>query len=121
MLTPEMRELVLNAEQSALVFGRPDTDEKPLLVIFDELTDAQYASAAMQAVTSRKLTFAGILAIMPDGKPLAKCSASVESIAIMIGAVSLFARNAVEQIKAQQSDAVEWLEKLFALPDERTS
>ena len=122
MMTPEMKQLILECSDCCLVFGRPESEETPLLVFILEQTDEQMDAVA-EIIKHERLHFAGVLAYA-DGKPVCKCT-SAESLPTMFLAGAAFARRVAEGIKAAQSpraDSTEWLkfmEKLVSLEDSR--
>lgn len=112
-MTPEMRLLILNADNPAQVFWRGDEIE--LYFVLDMTPEAH--AAAIAKVTAHKLTFAGVIARVA-GTPVCKC-ANPEALPTMILASAAYARHIAEAEQAPPDDSIAWLENLLKLEDPR--
>ena len=116
MLTPEMKEVLIAGKDRALVFGR---DEQFVIVNIDEANASEAAYLDYRERT-KGLPFAGVFG-MVDGVATCRC-ATVEGIPVMILAGAEYARHIANKIKAEQAprrDSLDWLERLWLLPDSR--
>lgn len=102
--------LVLKAEYAACVIGR-DTE----FVLVPITGPEPIADVVTDAIKNRGLQFCGLLSIV-NGEAHAACEPNREAQAVMILAVSKFARLYTDRRKA---NAAEWLNQLWQLPDTR--
>lgn len=122
-MTPEMRQLVSDAEYPCLIFWRGK--DIHLCFILD-VTEREYADFYAQ-VTTEALQFAGLFA-MQNGETACE-SVNLESSYVMLAASAMFAACVTEKIRrakeqeTPRTDSAEWLkfmDELWRLEDTRT-
>lgn len=104
--------LVADSEMSAAVLGK---GREFLLVDLSGETDA-----AMEAARARGFSYCGCLAVV-NGQATARPEPDADSTLTMLYAALAFAHLVGDRLMPPQpkSDSVEWLTRLYALPDTR--
>src|SRR5258708_38538898 len=108
-----MEQLVFDSEISVAVMGRGG---EFVIVRIDGGID----EAATEEAVRKGYAYCGCLGIK-DGVPGAKCESNPDAIYTCLLASLAFARMVCERLKPPpKGDGVEWLTRLFVLPDTRT-
>jgi hypothetical protein len=105
-----MEQLTFDATEAAAVMARPDSGEAMLLFLNDDLERSAWECA------KGGLCFVGVVALV-GGEVRFASEPDLESRRKVLQALPEFVKRATER---QSGDAVDWLRKLFALPDERS-
>jgi hypothetical protein len=113
VLTEDQKQLILEAEFSAVVLGRGEEFVIVRLQCNDDDTAGQEAIA-------QGMRYCGVLAVK-DGIPTAEVESDPGAIYTMCFASLAFARMVVDRLHEPQprGDAEEWLGRLFQIPDHR--
>jgi hypothetical protein len=109
-----MERVTWNADEVVGVLGRGE--EYVLVPLNDE---APIPDAVMDDAHRRGFKFCGVLCVI-EGRAAAKCEPDLEAVGTMVLAAIGFAHQVADKLKHQQrGDGVNWLRRLWTLPDTR--